>query len=322
MTNQIEIPALTTVASGSNQEEVEVVEKTITFTRREGTLEDVPKKRPYRFNHGQLRDLQVGMNLGLNIMITGPTGCGKTSLPIALASHLNQPVIRFNCNGETRVSALVGMSKPAAQDGVLTLQFEYGALVRAMREGYWIIFDEIDAAPPGVLMCLQPVLEEGTPSLHVPETGERIHFNEHCQVFATGNTLGYRASTRASHAGTNVMNAAFLDRFGMVIAADYPTRQEEEARVLVNVPGSDKELVEGICRTAESLRKDKSFRSDFSTRRAIQWARLLPHYKEDNIEDILGTFELAVVRKLTSASDVRVARETVRRTFGYDEQTR
>lgn len=311
---------ITTIRTEGDGENAKTLEDVLSFKGRPTPHEDTPPKRPYRFNHGQLRDLQVAMGIGANILITGPTGCGKTSLPIALAAELGHPVIRFNCNGETRVAGMVGKYLPKPKDGVATLEFHYGALVRAMQEGYWIIFDEIDAAPPNVLMVLQPVLEEGQATLHIPETDEQVVAHPQTQIFATGNTLGYRASTRASYAGTNVMNSAFLDRFGVVIAADYPSRVEEQERIKVNVPGADEDMVEGMCRTAESLRRDKSFRSDFSTRRLIQWARLLPHYKDkDGNEDVLGTFELSIVRKLTSASNVRVARETVRRIFGYDE---
>jgi len=208
----VEIDAISVEGEG---DERKTVDSKITFKGLVTRHPEAPPVRPYRFNLNQLRDLKVALNLGINVLITGPTGCGKTSLPIALAALLGIPVIRFNCNGETRVAGLIGMQKPAAEKGVLTLKFSYGALVRALREGYWIIFDEIDAAPPGVLMVLQPVLEEGTASLHIPETNEHITPHPRCHIFATGNTLGYRAGHRASHAGTNVMNSAFLDRFGI-----------------------------------------------------------------------------------------------------------
>lgn len=269
--------------------------------------------RPFRFPKDQVEDIAQGLSAGMNVMLTGPTGCGKSSIVASLAAVLGRPLLRFNCDGETRVSNLRGMMKPAAQDGILTLQFSRGDLVHAMAGGFWVLFDEIDAALASVLFVLQPVLDEGTRTLHVPETGETIHAHPDFAVFATGNTVGYRVTQRARHAGTNALNAAFLDRFGMVVDCGYPDRKEEMERVRVNVPGCPEEFLDGVCRVAEELRRDEQFRTDFSTRRCVQWARLVMAYEGD----VLRAAELAVVRKLESATDAKVAREVIRRIFGY-----
>lgn len=273
-----------------------------------------PEKRPFVFPKEQVRDVAIAMKLGMNIMLTGPTGCGKTALPRAICAELGEPLIRFNMDGETRVSNLRGMNVPAARDGVLSLKFSPGDLAICMQSGYKVLFDEIDAALPSVRFVLQPVLEEDNQTLHIPETSETIVAAKGFGVFATGNTIGYRATARAQHAGTTNMNAAFLDRFGMVISCDYPTRKEEFKRVKVNVPSIDDDYLEGICRTAEELRSDEKFKSDFSTRRCIQWARLLVEFGYDQV---LHTSELAAVRKLEFATDAKVAREVIARIFGY-----
>jgi len=269
----------------------------------------------YRFPEEVVEEVAVAVMLGENVIFTGPTGCGKTSLPTALASALGRPLMRFNMNGETRVSNLVGMNKPASKDGVLTLVFVLGMLAQAMREGWWVILDEIEAAIPSVLFVLQPVLESGNRTLQIPETGEVIVAHEDFRVFATGNTIGYRASARARYAGTNMMNAAFIDRFGVIIDCRYPSKEEEHERISCHCPDVDDDYVEGIARVATALRGDEGFRSDFSTRRCIQWAKLLPHFGYD----VLRTAEMAWLRKLESATDAKVAREIVRRKFGYGE---
>jgi cobaltochelatase CobS len=284
--------------------------------RRTTPHEKAPHKRPYVFDAKQCRDIARGVRLGMNVMLTGPTGCGKTSVIAALAAELGHPLIRFNCDGETRVSNLKGMMKPSTKDGMITLTFSPGDLAVAMREGWWVLLDEIDAALPSVLFVLQPVLEEGNRTLHIPETKTTVEAHPDFAIFATGNTVGYRASARARHAGTNPMNAAFVDRFGMVIACDYPERMDEIERVRAHVPTLDSDFIDGLCRVAEDLRKDPSFRSDFSTRRLIQCARIL---NDDPDQDVLYAFELAVIRKIESAADAKVVREVVRRTFGYGD---
>jgi midasin len=275
----------------------------------------IPPTRPYRFNQGLCGDIAAGLAEAMNIMLTGPTGCGKTSIVTALAALIMHPCIRFNMDGETRVTHLRGQQKPAAKDGVLTLAFSPGDMAIAMERGWWVILDEFDMGLPSVLAVLQPVLEEDRRTLHVPETGETITAAPGFAIFATGNTVGYRATARARHAGTNPLNAATLDRFGMVLAVDYPERSEEIERVKCNVPSCPDELVDGVCRVAEELRRDEKFRADFSTRRLVQWARLIVRLEYD----VLRASELAVVRKLENATDARVSREVIRRVFGYPE---
>jgi MoxR-like ATPase len=275
---------------------------------------DVPAARPYVFDQVQVRQVAVGVRLGMNIALTGPTGCGKTTLPLALASVLNQQVVRFNCHGETRVSNMIGLDRPVAKDGVLTLAFSERALLRAMRDGYWVIFDEIDAATAPVLFVLQSVLEEGNRRVFVPELDAEVVAAPGFQVFATGNTLGFRNSARAAHAGTNPVNDAFLDRFGMVIGCDYPSKDDEVLRVSANVPDCPRLLVEAICRVASELRQDTKFRSDFSTRRCVQWARLVPEL--GGASAIFEAADCAVTRKMKNASDAAVFKEILQRICG------
>ena len=114
-----------------------------------------------------------------------------------------------------------------------------------------------------------------------------------------------------------LMNAAFIDRFGMVISCDYPDRLEELERIRVHVPNLIEDYIDGVCRVAEELRRDERFRADFSTRRCIQWARLIEAYNND----VLRAFELAVARKFESATDAKISREVVQRIFGYEGQS-
>lgn len=304
-------------AAGSSFEYEDVTIGGATFRARKGEPHGaVPKPRPYVFDEAQCKDISIGVRRNMNVLLTGPTGCGKTSVIGAIASLTRMPLIRFNCDGETRVSNLRGMMKPTAQDGVLSLAFSPGDLAIAMEQGWWVLLDEIDAALPSVLFVLQPVLEEDRRELHVPEQKRTITAHPDFRIFATGNTIGFRAAARARHAGTNPMNAAFVDRFGLVISCDYPSKDAEHERIRVNVPDLDADFAEGVARVADALRKDEKFKADFSTRRCVQWARLIADFDGD----VLRAADLAVLRKLESPTDAKVARAVIRRVFGYEEE--
>ena len=86
----------------------------------------------------------------------------------------------------------------------------------------------------------------------------------------------------------------------------------------VNCPHVEPIVIDGIARVAEKLRTDQNFSSDFSTRRCVQWARLVPQFSGENgVDGVLQAAECAVLRKIKNPTDARVAREIVCRTFGY-----
>lgn len=282
-----------------------------------GSPGPIPKIEPYSFDEKLLRDFAVGVKLATPVLLVGPPGCGKTSLPQQVAARLGIPFARVNCDGELRRAHLVGQWLPEpAEGGGMSVRWHDSTLVQAVRHGWWLVLDELDAASPAVTMVLQSLLEPGR-RMHLAETSDTIEAHPRFRVFATGNTFGERAVNRASHAGTLMQNAAFVDRFGMVLSLDYPSCMEELARIALHVPeASDPDLRDyylAIAHCAAELRKDKSFKTDLSTRRLIQWARLMPFYDHD----LIATSEAAIVRKFTNPADAGVFRAILRRVGGY-----
>ena len=54
------------------------------------------------------------------------------------------------------------------------LVFQDGPLVTAMREGHWVILDELNLAPTDILEALNRVLDDNR-ELYIPETQDVIH---------------------------------------------------------------------------------------------------------------------------------------------------
>lgn len=302
-------------------------------------LARVPTKEPYVFDSARVEELSIAVEHDLNVLLTGPKGCGKTSLPMQLAARLGHPVVRFNCDGETRVAHLRGQQRPASSEGVLTLQYHHGLLADAMRNGWWVVADEIDAATAPVLFVLMPVLEAAR-ALQIPETGEQITPHPAFRFFATANTAGVRSRARGRYAGTTSMNEALLDRFAMVINVDYPGQDAEVARVVARVPelaeveingprGKIKaglSLIQAMVKTAAKLRSDEKFSADFSSRQVVQWAQLAFRFPvKDHMArkelpfDVLRAAQLSVLNKMESPTDRKTAYEAICRIFEYPE---
>jgi midasin len=66
--------------------------------------------------------------------------------------------------------------------------FFCGAALQAVREGRWIVIEDIDLAPLEILSVLIPLLE--TRKLFIPGRGEVIYAPKNFQLFATQTLYG------------------------------------------------------------------------------------------------------------------------------------
>lgn len=83
--------------------------------------------------------------------------------------------------------------------------FFLGLLVQAMRNGYWIILDELNLAPTDVLEALNRVLDDNR-ELYIPETQQVVKANPNFMLFATQNPPGV-------YGGRKMLSRAFRNRF-------------------------------------------------------------------------------------------------------------
>lgn len=222
-----------------------------------------------------LEALALAVEGGDNVLFVGPTGCGKTSTARHLAAMMNQPVVRVNFNGDFRAADLIGEKvievDPATGQSVVC--WRDGVLPKAMEEGYWLIADELDAAPPAVLFVLQSVLEEGGVLTLAGDGGRVVRRHPNFRFIATANTLG-RGDDTGLYTGTHVLNEAFLDRFGTVLEVTY-LAAAQEAEVLVRRTRIDASTAKQMVEVATMVRKaaaSEECSCTFSTRRLLRWA--------------------------------------------------
>ena len=221
------------------------------------------------------------INAKENVLLSGGTGTGKTTSLMQIAAHIKQPVTRINLNGETRLSDILGKMQVA--DGKTF--FEYGVLPNAMKEGHWLILDELDFADPAVLAILHPVLEENPILVLKENAGEVIKPHPNFRIFATANSVGAMGDRAEAYDGTNKLNDAFLDRWQVVYVPNL--LEKEEIRMLRSrFPGLQANHAKNMVKFANAVRANNgelasfTFGDNFSTRKVIAWAKKTKLYRD------------------------------------------
>jgi MoxR-like ATPase len=163
------------------------------------------------------------------LWITGLSGNGKTQMIEQACAVAGREYIRVNFTNETDESDLIGSLRldylDKSESKNVGTVFHEGPVVTALRRGAILLLDEVDAGHTNKILVLQSVLEGK--GVLIKSTGEFVKPAPGFQVFATSNTKG-RGSETGAFIGTNIMNGAFLDRFGGMMFQSYPPQEVEE----------------------------------------------------------------------------------------------
>ena len=153
------------------------------------------------------------------VLLQGPTSSGKTSMITYLAALTGHKCVRINNHEYTDLQDYTGIyiSAPNGQ-----LVFHEGLLVEALRNGYWVILDELNLAPSEVLEALNRLLDDNR-VLYIPETNTIVRPHPQFMLFATQNPPG-------KYGGRKVLSRAFRNRFLEMHVEDLPP---EELQIII-----------------------------------------------------------------------------------------
>ena len=249
-----------------------------------------------------LEAMALAVSQNKPVLLKGETGTGKTTLVHELAHRTNNSLRQLNLNGNTTVDEIVGRT-------IITeagTKFLYGIMIDAMKNGHWLLLDELNAGLPEVLLALQQVLTDGKYTL-VEHDGEVVIAHPNFRVFGTMNPP-------ETYIGTNHLNPATLSRFGVTIEVEYPSDKLELEIIKSKLPSkartSDAEISE-IVRLATDIRngyKQQEYAYMLSTRDAISWCQINEHYG-----DLVQSAKYTILGKCNS--DDRMALESILKVY-------
>jgi ATP-dependent Lon protease len=221
---------------------------------------------------------------GINTLITGPTGTGKTEIVELLTKRMKKQLYCFDMGTMIDpIASLIGTHRLKNKESV----FETSRFIHAIQqEGAVILLDEINQAPPAANNILFPCLDSRRKLFneYAEELDREIKVADDVVFIATAN-FG------SEYIGTYALNRALIDRF-QLIEFSYLT-VEQEAEVLVsrtNISLEGATLIAKLCNKIRDMYKNGELGNFISTRHAIQIAEL----HRDGF-DILASFKMAVL---------------------------
>ena len=169
----------------------------------------IPSKNPSAISYSfsgptvllNLYNLLRGMQLNKAILLEGAPGVGKTSIIEALGRVVGHKVIRVNLSEETDLIDLLGCDLPAGDK----FQWCDGVLLDAIKQGHWLILDELNLCPQQVIEGLNALLDHRA-TVFIPEINMEVHCAPGFRLFAAQNPV-------SQGGGRKGLPKSFLNRF-------------------------------------------------------------------------------------------------------------
>ena len=206
------------------------------------------------------------------VFITGLSGNGKTHAVEQACAQAKRDLIRVNVTIETDSDDLLGGFRLVDGDTV----WHNGPVVEAMERGAVLLLDEVDLSS-NKIMCLQSVLEGK--GVYLKKINRWVTPAAGFTVVATANTRG-KGDDSGQFIGANILNEAFLERFAVTLAQDYPTPSTEIKILTRNFAAVgahvDDDTIKRLVDWADIIRKtyaDGGVDSVITTRRLINIAK-------------------------------------------------
>ncbi|MFC8527245.1 CbbQ/NirQ/NorQ/GpvN family protein [Nocardia sp. NPDC057227] len=216
----------------------------------------------YHATGDEVRLFEQAHRQRLPVMLTGPTGCGKTRLVEHMGALLGRPVLTISCHDDLTSADLVGRFLVAGGDVV----WQDGPLTRAVRTGAICYLDEVVEARHDSLAVLHSLTDHRR-TLYLDRSGEELTAPSEFQLVCSYNPA-YRSSLKE-------LKPSFRQRF-VTLGLDY-LPPEHEIAVIATESGVDAAVAGRLVGCAGMIRQaDEAFHFEPpSTRVLVTAARMI-----------------------------------------------
>src|ERR1700754_2741301 len=216
----------------------------------------------YYSNGNEVQLFEQAYHQRLPVMLTGPTGCGKTRLVEHMGLLLSRPVVTISCHDDLTSSDLVGRFMVTGGDVVWT----DGPLTRAVKAGAICYLDEVVEARHDSLAILHSLTDHRR-TLYLDRAGEVVKAPERFMLVCSYNPA-YRSSLKD-------LKPSFRQRFVTISMSYLPPGPEAE--VLVREAGIDPAVAARLVKCSAGIRNaDDAFHLEPpSTRTLVAAAKMI-----------------------------------------------